>query len=181
MSNLLLHVCCGPCATYVVGRLREQGHKVTACWYNPNIHPCHEHQRRLEAMEALSQAVDLPLIVEPGYDLIAYFRAVVGHEADRCPHCYRLRLEAVATLARDRGFQAFTTTLLISPYQQHDVLRQVGEALAEENGVQFHYEDFRPGFRESHCLAGDLGLYRQPYCGCVYSEWERHARFKIGS
>ena len=179
MTSILLHSCCGPCSNYAVKALQEQGLDVTAFWYNPNIHPYREHQRRLEAMHELAGTSGLPLIVDEGYDMLEYFRAVVGHESERCGDCYRLRLSRTAEVAGREGFDAFTTTLLISPYQNHELIREVGEESAERWGVAFHYEDFRPGFRESHRMSRELGLYHQGYCGCVYSEWERYGKVKI--
>jgi len=179
MRKVLLHVCCGPCAIYTVNRLREEGFDVTAFWYNPNIHPFTEHQNRLKALETLAEVMGLPLIVSEGYEMIDYFRAVVGHEGQRCGDCFRLRLERAAVVAKERGFDAFTTTLLISPYQKHELLREVGEEVAREQGIDFYYEDFRPGFRESHRRSRELNLYHQKYCGCVYSEWERFGKVDI--
>lgn len=179
MKEILLHTCCGPCATWTVNRLREEGFDVTAFWYNPNIHPFTEHRNRLEALETLARAIDLPLIVSEGYEMIDYFRAVVGHEGERCADCFRLRLGRTAAVATEKGFSAFTTTLLISPYQKHELLRQIGEEVAREHGIEFYYEDFRPGFRESHRLSRELNLYHQKYCGCLYSEWERYGKVKI--
>lgn len=176
MRKILLHTCCGPCAIYTVDRLREEGFDVTGFWYNPNIHPFTEHRSRLEAMQTVAQRIDLPLIVAKGYDMIDYFRAVVGHEGERCGHCFRLRLRRAAGVAGDKGFSAFTTTLLISPYQKHELLQQIGEEVAREYGIDFYYEDFRPGFRESHRQSRELNLYHQKYCGCVYSEWERYGK-----
>jgi len=141
-----------------VNRLREEGFDVTAFWYNPNIHPFTEHQNRLKALETLAEVMGLPLIVSEGYEMIDYFRAVV---------------------AKERGFDAFTTTLHISPYQKHELLREVGEEVAREQGIDFYYEDFRPGFRESHRRSRELNLYHQKYCGCVYSEWERFGKVDI--
>ena len=180
MKRILLHTCCAPCAIYTVNRLREQGFEVTGFWYNPNVHPFTEHRNRLQAMQTLAQAMDLPLIVSDGYEMIAYLRAVVGHEGDRCGDCFRLRLSKTAAVAREKGFSAFTTTLLISPYQKHELLRQIGEEVAREQVVEFYYEDFRPGFSESHRLSRELDLYHQKYCGCVYSEWERYGKVDIG-
>lgn len=180
MKKILLHTCCAPCAIYTVNRLREEEFEVAGFWYNPNIHPFTEHRNRLEAMRIAAQALNLPLIVSPGYDMVHYFRAVVGHEGDRCGDCFRLRLSKSAAVARERGFDAFTTTLLISPYQKHELLRQIGEEVAREQEVEFYYEDFRPGFRESHRISRELKLYHQKYCGCVYSEWERYGKVKIG-
>jgi predicted adenine nucleotide alpha hydrolase (AANH) superfamily ATPase len=179
MNKILLHCCCGPCATYTVNRLREEGFEVTTFWYNPNIHPFTEHRSRLEAMNTLARTLELPLIVAEGYDIIDYFRVVTGHEGERCGDCFQLRLSKTADVAQEKGFSAFTTTLLISPYQKHELLRAVGEAEAEEHGVEFYYEDFRAGFRESHQLSRELNLYHQKYCGCVYSEWERYSKVDI--
>jgi len=177
--NILLHCCCGPCAIYTVNRLREQGYEVTGFWYNPNVQPFTEHQNRLEALHTLANAIDLPLIVSPGYEMISYFRAVVGHEGERCGDCFRLRLSRTAKVASEKGFSAFTTTLLISPYQKHELLKEIGEEIAGEQGVKFYYEDFRTGFRESHRLSREFNLYHQKYCGCVYSEWERYGKVNI--
>ena len=179
MKKILLHTCCAPCATYTVNRLREMGFDITSYWYNPNIHPFTEHRNRLESMRAFAQAIDLPLIVAEGYDIIAYFRAVVGHEGERCADCFRMRLERTAAVAKENEFPSFTTTLLISPYQKHDLLREVGEEVAKQHGVEFYYQDFRTGFRESQQLSRELDLYHQKYCGCVYSEWERFGKIDI--
>jgi predicted adenine nucleotide alpha hydrolase (AANH) superfamily ATPase len=139
-----------------------------------------EHKRRLEAMRQLSQLTDLPLIEADGYQMIEYMRAVVDSEATRCPVCYKMRLEQTARAAKERGIDAFTTTLLISPYQNHNQIIEIANDIAKDVGVDFYYEDFRPGFREGHRITKDMGLYHQPYCGCIYSEWERYAKFKIG-
>ena len=138
-----------------------------------------EHQRRLESIQMLAEGAALPLIIAEGYEMIDYFQAVVGHEADRCTDCYRLRMKKTAKVARAHGFDAFTTTLLISPYQDQKLIKEIGESEGESAGMKFFFEDFRDGFRESHRMAEDLGLYRQKYCGCVYSEWERYAKIKI--
>ena len=179
MASLLLHTCCAPCATYCVQHWRQKGLAVTTLWYNPNIHPFTEHLQRLQALQSLAQKEDIPLIVAEGYDVIAYFRAVVGHEKDRCGYCFRLRLSMAALIAKLRGFDAFSTTLLISPYQDQQLLKEVGEELAAKQGVSFLYEDLRPGFEESHKISRELGLYRQKYCGCLYSEWERFGKVRI--
>ena len=130
-------------------------------------------------MQQLSQLTDLPLIVSDGYEIIKFMRLITGREADRCPVCYRMRLDQTAKTAQASGFDAFTTTLLISPYQDHDQIAKIALNVAENVGVDFHYEDFRPYFREGHRVSREMGLYHQPYCGCIYSEWERYAKFKI--
>jgi len=159
--------------------MRKQEHVVSAYWYNPNVHPFMEHKRRLEAMQQLSKLTNLPLIVSDGYAIIEFLRAIVGREADRCPVCYKMRLEQTAKAARENGFDAFTTTLLISPYQNHEQIVEIARDIAKNAGVDFYYEDFRPGFRDGHRVSKEMGLYHQPYCGCLYSEWERYAKFKI--
>ncbi|MFO8101061.1 MAG: epoxyqueuosine reductase QueH [Dehalococcoidia bacterium] len=181
MSSVLLHCCCGPCAAYAVKNLREQGLEVSACWHNPNIHPFTEHRKRLESMQTLAEAWEIPLIVTKGYEMVDFIRAVVGHEkeGERCRDCYRIRLNKTAEIARENGFDKFTSTLLISPYQNHELIRETGNKAAQENGVEFLFEDFSPGFRESHRMARELGLYFQKYCGCIYSEYERYAKVKI--
>ena len=179
MKKLLLHTCCGPCAIYCVNQLRGEGFDVSAYWYNPNIHPFTEHRLRLEAMLTLSQKMAFPLVKAYGYDMIDYLRAVAGNEGDRCRYCFTMRMRKTAQAAKEKGFDAFTTTLFISPYQKHELLKEICEAAATEHGVAFHYEDFRPGFRESHNLSHTMELYHQKYCGCIYSEWERFGKVDI--
>ena len=179
MKSVLLHACCAHCAAYTINHWREQGYNISAFWYNPNIHPYTEHERRLEAMKALTTQSKVPLIVSERYEIIDYFRQVVGHESERCQHCFRLRLSRTARVARERHFDAFTTTLLISPYQKHDLIREIGADIAGETGVEFLYADLRKRYSDSRHLTKPLDLYRQQYCGCVYSEWERYANTKI--
>ncbi|MBN1400503.1 MAG: epoxyqueuosine reductase QueH [Anaerolineae bacterium] len=173
-QRVLLHICCGPCATYVVARLRELGAEVCGYWYNPNIHPYAEHARRRETLARYAEEINLPVIWETGYEMPAFMRAVVGHECfgERCALCYRIRLERTVLAAAEHGFQRFTTTLLISPYQDQERVKQLGEVLGAEHGVAFYFENFRQGFAAHHRLAREHGLYMQRYCGCVYSEWE---------
>ena len=178
MSKLLAHVCCAHCAAYTVEHWRREGYAVSGFWYNPNIHPYLEHQQRLESMKSLAQQVNLPLLVNGGYGIIEYFRCVVGHETERCRYCVRLRLSKTAEIAREQGYDAFTTTLLISPQQKHDTIREIGQKIAGEQGVEFNYVDLRKHYSDSRHFTKPLGLYRQQYCGCVYSEWERYAEVK---
>ena len=179
MKSVLIHCCCAHCAAYTVEYWRQQGYEVSGLWYNPNIHPYIEHRQRLETMESLAQEINLPLIVTDGYDMTEYFRRVVGHESQRCRYCFDLRLAKTALTALENGFSAFTTTLLISPHQKHDLLREIGDKLAEEIGVEFLYADLRKHYSDSRHLTKPLDLYRQQYCGCVYSEWERYANIQI--
>jgi hypothetical protein len=180
--RILLHICCAPCATYTINRLREEGFEVTGFWYNPNIHPWTEHEMRRESMVKYAEAVGLPMIWKERYDMPLFLRAVVGHErfGERCAICYRLRLEKTANVASERGFDAFTTTLIISPYQDQELIRHIGEKVGTRYGVEFYFEDFRRGWSERGRLTREHGLYRQQYCGCIFSEWERYNKQRIG-
>jgi len=178
MKKILVHVCCAHCAAYTVEYWRQQGYEVSALWYNPNIHPYMEHQQRLESMQSLAQEIDLPLMMVEGYDMVEYFRRVAGHEAERCGHCFDLRLSKTAETARQSGFGAFTTTLLISPHQKHDILREIGSKIGGEQGLEFLYADLRKRYSDSRHMTKPMNLYRQQYCGCVYSEWERYTDTK---
>lgn len=178
--NVLLHTCCGPCTIYPLRRLRERGHRVTGFFYNPNIHPYLEYRRRLETLARYAGEVDLPMVWRDSYDLEQYLRAALADPGNRCRACYRLRLAAVAAEARRQGLGAFTTTLLVSPYQKHELIREIGEEMAAGAGLDFLYEDFRPGWRKAMEEARALDLYRQPYCGCIFSEKERYSKPRRG-
>jgi predicted adenine nucleotide alpha hydrolase (AANH) superfamily ATPase len=180
MKKVLVHVCCAHCAAYTMEHWRQQGYEISGYWYNPNIHPYTEHQNRLESMEALAEEIKLPLIIEEGYDFVEYFRRVAGHEDERCEHCFALRLAGTAEAAREKGYDAFTTTLLISPHQKHDVLKETGEKIAKTQGIEFLYADLRKRYSDSRHITKPLNLYRQQYCGCLYSEWERYTGTKPG-
>jgi len=170
--RLLIHTCCAPCLLPVAQKLRADGHELAAHFYNPNIHPYAEHLRRLEAFEKVAEELKVETLPPPRYDPRTYFRAVTFRERERCRLCYRLRLHEAALASRDQGFEAFTTTLLVSPYQDFEAIRDIGEAAAEAAGVTFHFDDFRPLFHRVKEMAEELGLYRQKYCGCLYSEVE---------
>ncbi|MFZ5799165.1 MAG: hypothetical protein C4563_02040 [Desulfobulbus sp.] len=172
--NLLLHVCCGPCTVFPLVVLREQGHSVRGYFYNPNIHPYQEFARRLTTLREFAAMEQLPLTVEEEYGLQEYLRRVVFQEDGRCAACYAMRLERTARYAAENHFEAFSSTLLYSRYQNHALLRVTGEQLANRYGVAFYYEDFRRGWQEGIDRSRALGLYRQPYCGCIYSEQERY-------
>ncbi|MDD3617776.1 MAG: epoxyqueuosine reductase QueH [Desulfobulbaceae bacterium] len=174
--NILLHVCCGPCAIYPLRILRERGHRVRGYFYNPNIHPFKEFTRRISALNELAVRTAFPVDIDDRYGLIEYLRRVVFHEKQRCAVCYDLRLEETARKAARENEEAFSTTLLYSKYQNHDLIKEKGLQLAGKYGVQFYYEDFRPGWQEGIDRAVAMGLYRQPYCGCIYSEQERYDR-----
>ncbi|MDH3328959.1 MAG: epoxyqueuosine reductase QueH [Desulfobulbaceae bacterium] len=172
--NILLHVCCGPCALYPLKVLRGKGHRVRGYFYNPNIHPYKEFRRRIGALEQLAGEEKFAVDIDDNYGLTAYLRKVVFNEQKRCSLCYDMRLEQAAKKASAEGADALTTTLLYSRYQKHDLIREQGERLARQYGIAFYYEDFRQGWQEGIERSQAIGLYRQPYCGCIYSEQERY-------
>jgi epoxyqueuosine reductase len=171
--KLLLHICCGPCAVYPVEVLAAAGHEVAGYFDNPNIHPYQEFLRRVQALEDFASGAGLPVIWNKAYDIEEFFRLVAFREGERCRFCYQLRLGRAARLAKARGFEAFTSTLLYSRYQQHDLICEVARQAAAEAGVTFYYDDFRRGWSEGITRSKALGLYRQSYCGCLFSERER--------
>jgi predicted adenine nucleotide alpha hydrolase (AANH) superfamily ATPase len=174
IASVLVHACCAHCTAYTVGHWRDQGYIVTALWYNPNIHPFTEHNLRVEAMKTLSHTMKLPLVVIEGYDFKEYFHRIVGQEDRRCGCCFELRLGRVAKLAKEMGIDAFTSSLLISPDQKHDQIKQIGEKVAVENELTFLYADLRKRYSDSRHITKPMELYRQQYCGCIYSEYERY-------
>jgi len=172
--RVLLHLCCGPCAIYPLKRLRAKGHEVSGLFYNPNIHPYQEFRRRMGAVRELADAAHFPVEIEREYGLSEYLQQVVFHEQERCPICYEMRLVKTVETAVAQGFEGFTTTLLYSKYQNHGLLIRRCEQLAEAHNLSFVYEDFREGWQEGIDSSIEMGLYRQPYCGCIYSEQERY-------
>lgn len=177
--KLLMHVCCGPCAVYPLKTLRSEGHEVHGYFFNPNIHPYTEYNRRRETLAAFAESEAWPVVYAREYPVEEYFRMVAYRELERCRFCYLLRLRRAAGVAKRGGFDAFTTTLLVSPFQKHEIVREVGEAVASAYGVDFFYRDFRAGFKEGVQRSKELGMYRQQYCGCVFSEKERYERKKL--
>lgn len=177
--NLLLHMCCGPCSCYPVKVLREQGIEPTGYFFNPNIHPYKEWNMRLKSAEEFAARSEMKIITDKHYMLRDFLRRALAAEQvenGRCRMCYTWRLEETARYAAENGFDAFTSTLFYSIYQQHELMKETAEHFAKVYGVKFHYEDFRPGWQEGIDMSVEMGLYRQPYCGCIFSEEERYSR-----
>lgn len=172
--RLLLHACCGPCSAGVLPALASHNIHPVLYWNNPNIQPATEYLHRLDSLRTLCEAWHVPLVVDGTYGLKEFTKAVCEDISGRCWKCYAMRLDAAAGYAAQNGFDSFSTTLLVSPYQKHETIRQMGEQCAKKHGISFYYEDFRPGFREGQSLARDLDLYMQKYCGCVFSEEDRY-------
>lgn len=174
MSKVLIHICCVHCAAYTAEYFKQQGHEVGGYWYNPNIHPYLEHQNRLEAVRKYAAEKGLPLITEQGYDMPEFLSRVATHYTERCGDCFTMRLEKTAEAAKANGYDAFSTTLLISPHQKHALIKERGEKAAVLHGVEFLYADLRKRYSDSRHITKPMELYRQQYCGCIYSEWERY-------
>ena len=172
--KLLLHSCCAPCTIYPLSKLRETGYSVTAYFHNPNIHPFKEFRRRLVSLEEFARKDKFPLFIDKKYGLTDFIRKVAFHEENRCTYCYQMRLENVADFAVKNKFDAFSTTLLYSKYQKHDLIKSYGQQLSSQYGINFIYEDFREGWQLGIDQSKEMEMYRQPYCGCIYSEQERY-------
>ncbi|NPA49107.1 MAG: epoxyqueuosine reductase QueH [Thermodesulfobacteria bacterium] len=173
-EKVLLHICCGPCTLYPLKVLRREGFEVQGYFYNPNIHPYQEFRRRLRALEQVAESKDLPVIYEKEYGLRSFLKSTVFREDRRCETCYLMRLEKAVQKAKELGFGAFTTTLLYSRYQAHQLIKEIAEDLSFRYGVTFCYYDFRKGWEEGQEEARRLEIYRQAYCGCIFSEQERY-------
>lgn len=173
--RILVHICCAPCFTYPHKKLKEKGDEITGFFYNPNIHPYIEYKKRLETLLGYAKTSGAEVIYKHEYDLEAFLRGAL-ESANRCEFCYTYRLGEAAKAALDGGFDAFTTTLLVSPYQKHELLKSIGKKIEDKKGVPFYYEDLRPGYQESRRISRNLGLYMQKYCGCIFSEKERYRK-----
>jgi predicted adenine nucleotide alpha hydrolase (AANH) superfamily ATPase len=176
--RILLHICCAPCALYTVDRLIQGGHKVEGFFYNPNIAPLAEYKLRRQAVSDMAKRMNLKVVyrdeVWQQYRAVCSQPALIAAKSQRCANCWRMRLSETANTAAQEHYEAFTTSLLISPYQGHEEIRLIGKNLAGEAKVGFYYEDFRPGFRQSQAMAKEQGLYRQKYCGCLPSIEDMH-------
>ncbi len=172
----LLHVCCGPCAIYPIEVLKEEGIEVFMYYSNPNIHPFEEWVRRLDGAKKVAEKFGVRLIVDDRYPLRDFLRAIAFREDTRCIYCYSVRIEKTARLAKKSGFDLFTTTLLYSKFQKHDLIKEICESSSKRYGVGFCYRDFREGWKRGIEASKELGIYRQDYCGCIYSEYESRGR-----
>ena len=174
--KILLHICCGPCAIYPTRILREQDHDVMGYFFRSNIHPYTECLKREDTLRDYADRIDLRVVYQPEYDLEGFLRNVVYRESNRCSYCYHERLRSAALIAKRGRFEAFTSTLLYSKFQNHDLIRSIGESVGKTTGIPFYYEDFRSGWKEGVEASKKMDMYRQQYCGCIYSEKERYFR-----
>ena len=175
--KLLMHTCCAPCSVYCIDELRREGIDPTVYWFNPNIHPYTEYKARRDCLKEYTESINVKAIFEEDYGLDVFCKNVINDLENRCTnYCYKIRLEQTAKYAKEHGFDTISTTLLVSPYQKHDELKEIAEQIAKKYELTFLYRDFRVGFKEGQTKARELGLYMQKYCGCVFSEEDRYQK-----
>ncbi|OCB01113.1 epoxyqueuosine reductase QueH [Clostridium beijerinckii] len=182
VPTLLLHSCCAPCSSYVLEYL-SQYFKITIFFYNPNIYPMEEYTRRVAEQKGLILEMKVKneiRFIEGKYDTESFYKLTKGLEEEkeggvRCFNCYELRLNEAAIMAKEKGYDYFTTTLSISPHKNSAKLNEIGKSLSEEHDVKYLYSDFKKkeGYKRSIELSKQYKLYRQDYCGCVFSKNER--------
>lgn len=187
IPSLLLQACCAPCSSSVLEKISEYFY-ITILYYNPNISDATEYQKRLQEIYMLVEKINTkyPITILSGrYNPKEFFDTVRGYEhlgegSERCFQCYKLRLEETAQIASCQSFDYFGTTLSISPYKNSKVLNEIGKSLELKYGVSYLYADFKKknGYQRSIELSRQYGLYRQDYCGCIYSKLEREDKLK---
>lgn len=174
----LMHICCAPCANRPIDLLRSEGTDVSGFWFNPNIHPVTEYRARKKCLEEYAKEIEMPLVMVNDYGLREFVQNVCDNIDGRCLYCYQTRMEETAKYAAENGFDSFTTSLLISPYQKHDAIRAIATEMGEKYNVEFLYRDFRPLFKDGQDFAREHGFYMQKYCGCIFSEEDRYLGWK---
>jgi len=175
-KKVLLHICCAPCSIYPLKQLKSENTDVYGFFYNPNIHPYIEFLKRLKTLENYSKIALLPLEIDNSYELEDFLKGAIEYGKDRCLFCYRIRLEKAFQKGREIRADAVTTTLLYSKYQRHNDIKTIGMELSDQYGIDFLYEDFRVGWKEGVEESKNLNMYRQSYCGCIFSEKDRFKR-----
>jgi len=174
MKKVLLHCCCAPCAIIPVEYLRQEGLDITGYWYNPNIHPFSEYQKRLDTLYYYAHQINLSLVSNESYDLQDFFLHALQDIQNRCRYCYYKRLKQTALSAIQLGYPAFSTTLFFSKYMKHDQVLEEGKAISKEYDIELIYRDFRPKWQDGMKKSKLLKIYRQQYCGCLFSEYDRY-------
>ena len=184
--KLLLHTCCAPCTIYPLEQALKDGYNdITLFYYNPNIHPQNEYYKRKDELCKIVDLFKYEDLFKGGfrtrpyeYDPKEFFDNVSDYDQPkkRCFGCWSFRMQKTAEAAKQNNYDAFTSTLLVSPYQDNSVLKKIGEQMAQDYDVSFYYKDFQKGFKEAHKKAHEKGIYCQNYCGCVFSVMEREER-----
>ena len=174
--KILVHICCAPCAVYPFRELKRDFEQVMGFWYNPNIHPFLEYQKRLEAVKIMAKKERVRIIYREEYGLEGFLRRVVYRESQRCLLCYYERLEKTAIFARRGEFDYFSSTLSLSPHQNQELLNAVIETISKKYGIKPYSENIQGRWQKGRELSQKMKLYRQEYCGCIYSEEERYRK-----
>ncbi|MEW6107648.1 MAG: epoxyqueuosine reductase QueH [Nitrospirota bacterium] len=172
--KILMHICCANCGIYPLETFLHKGIHAIGLWYNPNIHPYIEYSNRLDSVRKLQRLRDIDMEYIDEYELDGFLGSVVNQGSNRCAICYSIRLGKTAEIAKKMGADGFTTSLLASPYQKFDMIIDIGKETGRKLGIQFYFEDFRKGWHISRSVSAGYGLYRQKYCGCIYSEMDRY-------
>jgi predicted adenine nucleotide alpha hydrolase (AANH) superfamily ATPase len=169
--KILLHTCCAPCLIWPLEALKAKGLQLSGFFYNPNIAPFSEYAQRRQAVVDLAKTAHIEVFY-PEYLPEEFQEAIKGNDTKpgRCLICWSLRLQKTALTAKEKGFDSFSTTLLVSPHQDHEALKKSGQDAAAVAGIEFYYEDFRPGYKKAHDQARQQGIYCQKYCGCSFSQ-----------
>lgn len=174
-NKIVLHACCGICSGYPVSSLIDAGYQVVVYFYNPNIYPAEEYQKRLDAERTLCAHFGCEL-VEAEYNPEEFYKVANGLELEpergkRCDKCFELRLKKTAEFTKSRGIKTFTTSIVISPHKNFQKLSEIGQQIAQENDLEFLAIDLKKkdGFLKTNKISKELGLYRQNYCGCKFS------------
>ncbi|MDD2891082.1 MAG: epoxyqueuosine reductase QueH [bacterium] len=175
-KRVLLHICCAPCATVGIETLKNELCEIEGYFFNPNIYPKEEYQKRLQSTEKLSKMLDIGLITDE-YNPEEWKKAVKGMEKEkeggrRCTQCFRFRLEAAAQKAKEKNIPNFTTTLTLSPYKNEKLINSIGQEIGERRNINFIKYDFKEngGFQKSITLSKQYDIYRQSYCGCEFGK-----------
>lgn len=169
-----MHICCANCAIYPIMYLKEKHIELSGIWFNPNIHPFKEYEARMLSVRDLASKTSIDVNFIDTYGLVDFLRNTVYKEGVRCQYCYKIRFDMTARMAKEGGFDGFTTSLLISPYQDRGLMLKIAQSIADAYGIIFYDEDLRPLFKIGRKIAKEMGFYQQKYCGCVYSEMERY-------
>ena len=170
--KILFHICCAPCFIAIYKNLKDK-HDINGLWFNPNIHPYLEYQKRKDTLKEYMAEENIFLIEKDFYNVSSFLQKIVYREENRCEICYYNRLQTLAIIAKNGNYDSFSTTLLYSKFQNHACIKEIGENLAKKYSINFYYEDFRELWQEGIKLSKEKGMYRQNYCGCIYSEQDR--------
>ncbi|MCP3900944.1 MAG: epoxyqueuosine reductase QueH [Desulfobacteraceae bacterium] len=172
--KVLLHICCAPCSIFPIKMLKQEKMEIMGFFFRHNIHPYTECIKREETLKEYADEINLKVIYQKEYELEKFIQQLVFRESDRCRFCYHERLLAACKIAKKGKFDAFTSTLLYSKFQNHDLIRETGNAIGKKEGIKFLYRDFRVDWKNGIQESKQLEMYRQQYCGCIYSEKERY-------